>query len=168
MSILPPSPFSNPVESFPASTRSAAAVAPAPTPAAAEPIPNSASNVMLPADAAAPVMDPATVGVAVPISVCRHNAITQAVEIRPDNYPRAAAEPLTESTVHGGRRDRPNRELDSPDGGQNHIGEIFVGARRLSPRVLPLDFQALLDAITADEIYADPPPLFLRQRSDNA
>ena len=32
-------------------------------------------------------------------------------------YPRAAiAEPLTESTVHGGRRDRPNRELDSPDG----------------------------------------------------
>jgi hypothetical protein len=50
---------------------------------------------------------------------------------------------------------------------QDLIDEIFIGAQRLQPRVLPPDFHArLLEAIESDEIWADEPPLFLQRTRD--
>jgi hypothetical protein len=99
--------------------------------------------------------------------VVQHNPITHAVEVRPQSSCSANdAYQSQQCDVRETKRPETDlgiaTELHDP---QDLIDEIFVGARRLSQRELPPDFQErLLAAIESDDIWADEPPLFLRDR----
>jgi hypothetical protein len=164
MSTMPPSPFLTFEASFPAALEPAVAAALAPREAAAGTNSNSCADVMLAQESAAIIEAVTTVVAAAPITRVTHNAVTHAVEVRPQIQ-----------SSDGAGESRPRPEIDvgpgasrSSSGSVNAeawvapslseatdcIGEIFVGARRLQPRELPPDFHArLLEAIESDGGY---------------
>ena len=153
-----PNPFQDSAEELTSGTAECEAVASnqPPLPDATADLSNSAGQVMLSTESAA--IEPCQGAVvAVPINVIGHNPITHAVEVRP-----LLTAEITSSEPGGFNIPCAPGEnlLDATD----HIGEIFVGARRLPQRELPADFQQrLLAAIESDQVWADEAPLFLQR-----
>jgi len=176
----------HPVESFPASMGSGAAVENAPAPAVA-PAPISVSDDTKPTTSvvealsetaavikpASPVMaavlSPVTMAPAA-INVVQHNPITHAVEVRPQ-----VSDGVVKPSALGKAPEIANPEASRPHLAElasgpsdsiEDISEIFIGAQRLHRTITPLppDMQALLDTIENDQIWADEAPLFLRDQ----